>query len=337
MQSTENKLIQLLETQGKAFISGQKISDELNISRSAVWKRMKALEKAGYQIEARRNVGYRLLKTSDELNEYSLKWGLQTEWLGHQVIHKSTTESTQIIAHEIAEKSPSAAHGTVVIADEQTESVGRQRREWLSTKDKGIWMSFILKPNIYPYEAPQFTLLTATVLADVFHHVTKVTPKIKWPNDIFIKDRKISGILTEMKAEQDDVQYVIIGIGINVNQTVEDFPEPLNKRATSLRMETEKSWSRIQIVQEILQGFEEQYNEYLEEGFSGVKRKWESYGYRMGRKIKIRSGKDQWLAKFIGVAEDGALLTEGSNGEVQKIYSAEIDWYGGDQSDVKSE
>lgn len=337
MQSTDNQLIRLLYEQGQAFISGQRISEKLNISRSAVWKRMKALEEAGYKIEARPKVGYRLIQESKDLNEYSLKWGLKTKWLGHRVIHKKTTPSTQLIAHDLAEKSPADAHGTVVIANQQTESIGRQKRKWISEKDKGIWMSFILKPDIFPYQAPQFTLLTATVLADVLSEMTSVAPKIKWPNDLFIKNRKIAGILTEMKAEQDHVQYVIIGTGININQEADDFPDHLIHRATSLKRETNQTWSIIKIAQEILQCFEKQYDQYLKNGFADIKNKWESYSYRMGEKINIRSADKEWQATFIGVAEDGALLTERQNGEVEKVYSAEIDWFKGEESYVKSE
>src|SRR5690554_2579049 len=216
MQSTRNKLIHLLANNDDQYISGQKLSEMLHISRSAIWKQMKNLEKAGYEIEGKPNQGYRILSFPDDLSEYTLQWGLDTEWIGKKIIHKQTTTSTQIVAHKLAQEN--CEHGTIVIADEQTKGKGRMNRPWHSSKKKGIWMSIILRPAILPYRAPQLTLLTATVLADVINEHIGIRPQIKWPNDILINNKKTAGILTEMQAEQDQIQYVVIGVGLNVNQ-----------------------------------------------------------------------------------------------------------------------
>lgn len=325
MQSTRDQLIQLLKKHDGAYISGQMLSEKLNISRSAVWKQMKGLEKAGYQIEGKTNRGYRILSYPNNINAYTLQWGLSTKWIGQKIVHKETTASTQIIAHQLAQDN--AAHGTVVIADEQTAAKGRMNRSFYSKKNKGIWMSIVLRPPIFPYQAPQFTLLTATVLADVIADHIGIRPQIKWPNDILMGGKKLAGILTEMQAEQDSIQYIVIGIGLNVNQDQIHMPNDIKDKATSLHMETNKSWNLLEISQKILQTFEERYTNYIDNGFHSIKNKWESYGYKIDKTISIKTSQDSWQATFLGIAEDGALLTKTDKGKIEKVYSAEIDWF----------
>lgn len=325
MSSTRNKLIELLSENPTNYISGQYLSEKLNISRSAIWKHMNELKKDGYVIEAKARKGYRIVSFPNKLSENTLVWGLNTKWLGKTIIHKESIPTTQRLAHELA--LDGAKHGTVVIADEQTEGKGRVDRKWHSEKGQGIWMSIILRPNILPYLAPQLTLLTATVLADVIDRLTEVRPQIKWPNDILINDKKMAGILTEMQAEQDQVLYVIIGIGININHTKDDFSDELLTKATSLRIETEKKWDMLPIIQEILETFENKYSNFLEQGFDPVKQDWENYGFRLKERLHIKSGNKEWEGIFLGIAEDGALLARKEDGTIEKVYSAEISWF----------
>lgn len=325
MSSTRRRLINILQQNQQSYISGQRLADQLNISRNAIWKHMRELENDGYMIEAAPRLGYRIIDVPNKVSENTIKWGLKTDWLGKRIIHKRSVTSTQIIAHELAQKG--AEHGTVVIADEQTEGRGRMRRPWDSKNADGIWLSIILRPKIPPFLAPQLTLLTATVLADLLKDETKIIPKIKWPNDLLIEERKVSGILTEMQAEQDQVLYVIIGIGINVNQKMSDFKESVQQRATSLYEETGQTWSRRQLIQQLLLKFEHSFAAYLGEGFANVKQKWESYGFRMNEKINIKTINKSFASTFLGIAEDGALLIKGASGEPEKLYSGEIEWF----------
>jgi BirA family biotin operon repressor/biotin-[acetyl-CoA-carboxylase] ligase len=325
MESTRNKLIELLANNQDDYISGQVLSDKLKISRSGIWKHMKELEKDGYTIEGKSKKGYRILSYPDKLSENTLQWGLNSKWIGKRIIHKHSTPSTQIIAHQAA--SEGASHGTVIIADEQTEGKGRMDRHWHSDKGNGIWLSIIVRPEILPYQAPQLTLLTATVLADVLRKFASVTSLIKWPNDILINNRKTAGILTEMQAEQDRIQYVVIGIGINVNQEESDMPKDIAHRATSLKIETNQHWQLRELVQHILITFENTYDSYMKNGFPEIKDKWESFGFKIGENISIKTMRNEWDATFIGIAADGALLTKSADGTIKKLYSAEIDWF----------
>lgn len=329
MQSTRNKLIHLLANNESRFVSGQMLSEKLNISRSAVWKQMRNLEKAGYKIEAKPNQGYRILSYPDNISEYTLQWGLQTDWIGKRIIHKETTTTTQLDAHQLAQEN--CEHGTIVIADEQTKGKGRMNRPWHSSKKKGIWMSIILRPKIPPYRAPQLTLLTATVLAEVINDYIGIQPQIKWPNDILINGKKTAGILTEMQAEQDQIQYVVIGLGLNVNQLEQDLPNTIGYKATSLQIETSKQWNLRKIIQNFLTTFEKHYTSYIAEGFGKIKSKWENYGYKIGEPIWIITPQGSNQVIFLGIAEDGALLIKDKQDEVKSIYSAEIDWFKGDK------
>ena len=325
MASTRNKLIQILSENTDTYISGQEISEKLNISRNSVWKHMKALERDGYEIEGIPRKGYRIIKTPDKVSDNTIKWGLETEWLGHSIIHKPTGTSTQNLLHQAAQED--APHGTVAILDEQTEGRGRMRRKWQSASNKGMWMSILLRPEIPPQEAPQLTLLTATVLADVLKHEWNVEPMIKWPNDLLLDKKKVAGILTEMQAEQDQIQYVVIGIGLNINHTEDDLPETVSYPATSLYLETGELWSIQDIIQYFLHRFEKAYDEFLLHGFSTVKEKWESYGFKIGKQIKIKTMNDEKDAIFQGIADDGALLIRDETGGTKKMYSGEIQWF----------
>ncbi|WP_176447115.1 biotin--[acetyl-CoA-carboxylase] ligase [Lentibacillus sp. CBA3610] len=324
MEPTRNRLIELLETSDYEYVSGQFLSDKLHISRSAIWKHMKELEKDGYIIEGVPRKGYRIVKSPDKISANTLHWGLKTNWLGKNIIHKPTTKSTQLIAHQAAQEN--AEHGTVIIADEQTEGKGRMERRWHSSKHKGIWMSIILRPSILPSAAPQLTLLTATVLADVITEQTTAEAKIKWPNDLLIDGKKTAGILTEMQAEQDRIHYIVVGIGLNVNQTSDEFPGIINDRAASLKSATGEDQPIVPLIQQLLLKFERSYDTFMHHGFSKVQTKWESYGYRIGETIRIRTNHKVLEAAFTGVAEDGALLIETGEGS-QKIYSGEIEWF----------
>lgn len=327
MQSTRSKLIQLLANNksNDGFISGQDLSNQLNITRSAIWKHMNELKKDGYIIEGKARKGYRIISFPNKLSDNTIKWGLETEWLGQTIHHYTSLDSTQKTAHQFAKDG--APHGTVVIADKQTSGIGRMDKDWYSENDQGIWMSFILRPNILPFQAPQLTLLTATVLANVLTHLIDITPQIKWPNDILLNSKKIAGILTEMQAEQDQVRYIIVGIGINVNQSFESFHKTIKHRATSIKIETEKELNKLTLTQLIFQDFEKKYNHYLQNGFANIKDEWEKYGFKLGHKLNIKLNEKEWTGKFTGIAEDGALLAENEDGEIEKIYSAEITWF----------
>ncbi|WP_181348284.1 biotin--[acetyl-CoA-carboxylase] ligase [Thalassobacillus sp. CUG 92003] len=324
MESTRTRLIALLEEQADDYISGQQLSDQLHISRTAVWKHMKELEKDGYEIEAVSRKGYRIVSSPDKVSLNTLQWGLKTEWVGKQLIHHRQIDSTQRMGHELAKQH--YPHGTVIIADEQLEGKGRMERNWYSPQGEGIWMSFLLRPELPPVHAPQLTLLAAAAVAEVLAETCQVTPQIKWPNDVLIDHKKMAGILTEMQAEHDHIQYVVLGMGINMNQPADSLAEDIHYKATSLLIETGETWSLQFVTQALLEKFEQLYDLYMREGFPPIKSKWEAYGYRIGERVSISTMQEKWEGKLLNIEPDGALNAEGPDGEEKKLYSAEIHW-----------
>lgn len=327
MENTRKQLIDLLETRLDQYTSGQMLSDKLNISRAAVWKHMKELEKDGYRIEAIAGKGYMIVSHPQKISANTIKWGLHTDWLGQHVIHKPSVTSTQQIAHIAAMEG--AKNGTIIVADEQTEGKGRMDRSWHSAKNKGIWMSMILRPEILPTQAPQITLLAASALAELMERTIGVTPQIKWPNDILINHKKTAGILTEMQSEQDQIRYIVLGIGINVNHDPDEMPEDIRSLATSLKIESNQKWNIQTIIQEFLTIFEKEYDQFLATGFEQVKKKWERYGYKIGEVVPVQVGKELFDAKLIGIEADGALRVKKADSTEKVLYSAEIQWQGG--------
>ncbi|GAA0347822.1 bifunctional biotin--[acetyl-CoA-carboxylase] synthetase/biotin operon repressor [Bacillus carboniphilus] len=322
MYSNKQTLLSLFQEKQGTFLSGQAIADNLGCSRTAIWKYIDSLKKDGYEIEAVRNKGYRLVDQPNLVKEYEIQRDLHTKTLGKKVYYHDTVTSTQKIAHELAGQG--AQEGTLVIADQQESGRGRMDRQWYSPKGTGVWMSLILRPKLLPTQTPQFTLLTAVAVAQSIEEVTGITPDIKWPNDLLIRGKKCTGILTELQAEADQVRYMIIGIGINVNQDASDFPEELQEIATSLKMVKKQEIPRAKLVQEILRRLEKLYDLYIQLGFEPIKLLWESYSTTIGKTINARTMNRNIVGKAIGLSHDGVLLLEDEEGVQHRIYSADI-------------
>jgi BirA family transcriptional regulator, biotin operon repressor / biotin---[acetyl-CoA-carboxylase] ligase len=324
MQSQLRKdLLDAFTNAGGSYLSGQHIAELLGCSRTAVWKHIEELRKEGFELEAVRRKGYRIVKTPEKITADELRLGLKTKFIGKNVHHEESVDSTQKIAHRLAFEG--APEGTVIIAEEQLSGRGRMDRKWHSPKYTGIWMSIILRPNIPLPKAPQLTLLTAVAIVQGIHDITGVLPEIKWPNDILISGKKVTGILTELEAEADRINSVIIGIGMNVNQTKEDFPVELREIATSLLLENGEKVSRAELIKSIFINLEKLYLLYLEEGFLPIKLLWESYAISIGRMITARTLTHSIVGKAQGITDDGVLIIEDEQGKTHHVYSADIE------------
>ena len=218
------------------YVSGQELCEKFGVSRTAVWKAINQLKQAGYEIEAVQNKGYHIVSSPDILSRTELESNRKTTWVGEEIHYFDSTDSTNTRAKRLAEDG--AVHGTLVVADEQTGGRGRRGRAWESQKGVSIYMSLVLKPEIEPNHASMLTLITAMAVAGGIEKTTGLECKIKWPNDIVIHGKKVCGILTEMSTQMDYINYIVIGIGINVQN--ESFPEEIGEVATSLRIESGK-------------------------------------------------------------------------------------------------
>lgn len=322
MKSIRQQLVQYLLNHPD-YVSGEMLSRKLNVSRTAIWKHIEELRKEGYKIEAVRKQGYKLLAEPHDLSPSAITSRLSTQWLGQTLYYFPVISSTQTEAHRLAQEGTPS--GTVVVANAQEKGKGRFGRFWHSPSGTGLWFSFILRPTLPLNVMPQLTLLTAVAVLRGIKKVIDIPLTIKWPNDLLIDGKKVAGILTELKAETDQVHYVVIGIGLNVNQREDDFPEELRHLATSLAMEAGRPVSRKEVIIQVLNTWEEIYTQYVQEGFQPVKREWEAFSSTLGKRITAKIGQGDVTGIAKGIAQDGALELEDDRGRIHKIYSAHIE------------
>jgi BirA family transcriptional regulator, biotin operon repressor / biotin---[acetyl-CoA-carboxylase] ligase len=317
---------QLLEAFAEAngeFLSGQTLAKILGCSRTAVWKHIEELRKEGYQLEAVRKKGYRIVQAPDKVTENEIQFGLQTKRLGQTIYYEESVESTQKIAHRLSYEG--YPEGTLVISEEQVAGRGRMTRSWYSPKYTGIWMSLILRPNLPPQKAPQFTLIAAVAISQAIEEISGIEAEIKWPNDILIRGKKVTGILTELQADADKIHSIIIGMGVNVNQSSTDFAADIKPIATSIAIEAKKKIPRAQLVRRILEKLEIYYDLYMEEGFRPIKLMWESRAVSIGKNIIARTINGTIEGKALGITDEGILQLEDAQGIIHHIYSADIE------------
>lgn len=292
----------------QGYLSGEEISGQLNISRSAIWKYIQELRREGYDIIAVPHLGYRLAASPDKLLPQEVQYDLGTRVLGKRVIFYETIGSTMDAAFRLGIEG--APEGTVICADGQTQGKGRLGRTWSSPKGKGIYISVILRPPLPPADVAQLTLMSAVAVCEAVKEMTGIAAKIKWPNDLLAGDRKFAGILTELSAEMDRVRFVVAGIGINVSAPLSALPA----HATSLKNETKMKISRVELAQEILRRLEHWYDILKTEGFSSVLDQWKILSSTLGRHVRVvdQSGDVEGVA--VDLDEYGSLLIRKDSG-----------------------
>ncbi|MBI5124103.1 MAG: biotin--[acetyl-CoA-carboxylase] ligase [Candidatus Omnitrophica bacterium] len=319
----DEKILNILRHNKDSYISGEELTKLADISRAAIWKHIEKLREEGYEIEAVPHLGYKLLSIPDALIPSEIKWKLKTKILGREVISYKKVDSTNNIAYQLAEKG--IKEGVVILAEEQAKGKGRRGRSWVSPSKGGIYMSCILKPAISPVEIPKITLLAAVAVAKAIRLITGLEVLIKWPNDIFLDGKKLCGILTEMKAEQDSVGFVVIGIGVNVTTPIKNLP----KGASSLKEELrragmEASISRIELTKKILEILEEYYNLLIKKGFKPIIDAWKDLSAMIGSRVKIILPNRSFEGQVHDIDPDGALVVRLDSGVLEKVSSGDV-------------
>lgn len=324
----KTKILQALRRNQDTYVSGQELCEQFGVSRTAVWKAIKQLKEAGYEIAAVQNRGYRLIAVPDILSQSEIASQLHTKWMGHDVRYFDEIDSTNTAAKRIAEEADSADwHGTVVVADKQTAGRGRRGRGWNSPLGTGLFFSVLLKPEINPGNASMLTLVKGMAAVKGIMEVTGLRPQIKWPNDVVINGKKIVGILTEMSAQVDYVNHIVVGTGINVNQT--EFPEEIAGMATSLKLELQETGknltiSRAQILGAVLLQFERYYEIYLRtQDLSVLMDEYNSMLANCGRAVRVLDPLGEYEGTALGIDERGKLLVD-KDGEICKVSSGEV-------------
>jgi len=318
---TKDELLRYLREEQGNWISGEKVSRRIGVSRSAIWKQVSRLRQEGYVIRSSSKKGYLFLGTPEMLLPAEIREGIGTEVFGRkEIVYFPELDSTNRKAKELAAEG--APEGTLVVAEEQTRGRGRIGRSWHSPFQTGIYMSLILRPKLPPNEAPKITLVTGVAVAEALLAVTPLKPDIKWPNDILVRGRKICGILTETSTEMDAIDFVVVGVGMNVN--TREFPDDLKEIATSVSLETGKTFDRVMLMREFLRQFEHLYTTFLHSGFESIGKRWSELSILLGKDVSVHMIDRTCKGRVMELDRDGALIIKGEHGELEKIYSGDI-------------
>lgn len=313
----QEKIINYLRNR-QSYVSGEEISRRLGISRQGFWKHVHNLRELGYQIEAIPHLGYKITAFPDRLFPYEISHALDTKVIGKKIYYFDELASTMDVAHQLAIKN--TQEGTVIIAEAQKAGRGRLGREWSSPKYKGIYFSLIIKPDILPQEVTLLTLLSAVSVCEAIKNVSGLDCQIKWPNDILIENKKVCGILTEINAESDLVHYVVIGIGINVNNDKKN----LIPHSTSLKEEKGSDINRIDLICGIFKSMERNYNFFKKKQLETIINKWKEFSLTLGKRIRVSYHNRQLEGEAVDIDQDGSLLLRKDNGILQKISAGDI-------------
>lgn len=310
----------LLEHQG-SYISGEDISVILGVSRTAVWKQINNLKEEGYVIESAHSQGYQLIEKPDIISAEELKILLNGTFTKEINIFKELSSTNDFAKTRANEGSPEA---TLVVAEKQSSGRGRMGRPWVAPAGSGIWLSLVLRPAIMPAQAAQLTFVSAVAVCQAVREFTGLKATIKWPNDLMLEDKKICGILTELSAEIDRINHVVVGIGLNVNQKKEDFSSDIRDKATSLFLASGRRYRRLDLLVNILKIYDDIYHKYQKQGFSYILEKWRELNSTLGYDVNVISQEETYHGQAVDIDEEGQLVVKTSYGELRYVMVGDI-------------
>lgn len=317
-----DEILEFLRKNKGSFTSGQSMSEACQVSRTAVWKHIEVLRSKGYKIESFTKRGYRLLEEPDLVSPLEMEDILTTETFGRTYEYIERTESTNREARRLAEEG--TPEGTVVITEEQVAGRGRLNRGWFSPYAKGLWFSVVLRPTFPPIEAPKCTLMAAVALIKAFRELGLTTAGIKWPNDIMVHGRKLVGILTEMSGSMEAIDYIVMGIGINISSQLKDFPEELQSIGTSFAVEGVQV-DRRHALDVILRCLETQYKNVCTEGFDSTLEEWKLYSITLNKDVTVKAPGEDYIGHAVDLDRDGNLIVErADNGQVERVVAGDV-------------
>ncbi len=314
----DDKILNYFKRQEEGYISGEELSRELGISRAAVWKHIENLRQEGYCIEAFPHLGYKMISIPDRLTEIELKWGLKTDIIARKIYSYKETSSTNDAAHNLA--AGGEKEGSVVVAESQTAGRGRMGRSWVSPKSKGAYFSVILRPDISPKEVSSITLFSALSVAKTIKEMAGLAAFIKWPNDVFINNKKICGILTEMNAETDKINFVIIGIGVNINTKEELLP----KGATSIMEARGAEISRLELVKGIFKNMDKYYKLFKNGQIAEIIKEYKEFSNFLGKRVQVTYHNAKLEGYAIDVDREGALILRMDSGLNERVMAGDV-------------
>ena len=315
-------LLTLLAENSTIVISGAKIAKEIGVTRQQVWRWIEKLRALGVRVKGHPRSGYHIERVPGILVPQMLSHRLYGTPFARRIYHFFKIDSTNSVAMRLGESGE--PHGTIVLAEEQTAGRGRAGRTWTSEKSAGIYCSILLRPPIPPAHAPLLTLVAGLAARDAAAEDLDTLPDIRWPNDLLVGGRKVCGILTEMHAEPDRIHYAVIGIGMNVNQT--KMPEELSDIATSLRIETGKIHSRLELLIRLLRSVDRYYNQFLADGAAPILRRFaEVSSYFKGKRVRITTATETFTGTTAGLEPSGVLRVARDDGrEIVPVLSGDV-------------
>ena len=321
-QTTLDKIVTLLKSHQSEFLSGEKLSKSLSLSRAAVWKNIKKLKSLGYKIESRPKSGYRLQQSTDLLVPWEVSDGLQTDIIGRKIYYFGTIDSTQNFAIELAKRPHE--NGSLVIADRQTQGRGRLNRKWVSPKG-GVWMSILLRPNFEPSYTSLFPMATSLALAVSIEKTLKIKTELKWPNDVTIKGNKVAGILIDASVESNKIDYLIIGIGINFKINPSTISKSIKQKKYGIATLISKDQGKrpAELVQQFLLELEKTYNNILTGNVGTIRKEWIKRSSTIGKNVTITTTTGTLKGKVTGIDKTGALILS-RNGIVQHVLAGDM-------------
>ncbi len=312
-----------MRKQPERVVSGEELRAVLKVSRTAVWKQINQLRISGYIIESLPAQGYRLIAVPDDkLVPTEISTGLTFKRIGTNIICYQEVDSTNVNAFQLAENGEK--EGTVIVADSQRRGKGRLGRDWESPAGVNIYCSIILRPDIFPLNAFQLTFLSAVAVARTIENISVLKTVIKWPNDILINGRKVAGLLNEMSAETEKVNFLILGIGVNLNMRNEQFPDTLRHPSSSLFIESGLVYARNVFLRRLLAELDELYDDYLSNGYQNIRNEWQARCNLIGRKIKVDCNGIILIGDVIGTDDFGALLLKVDDGSSTRILAGDV-------------
>ncbi len=314
-------LLTLLAENATIIISGARMAREIGVSRSTVWRWVERLRELGVRVKGQHSTGYFLEEVPDILTPDLLRKRMKGSLFGKRLYHFFKTDSTNRVAMELGYAGE--PEGAVVLAEEQTAGRGRAGRSWHSERGTGIYATLLLRPNLSPVSAPLLTMLAGLSSRAAIQAQTGLSAELKWPNDLLLNGAKLGGILTEMHAEPSLVRFVVIGLGINVNQ--QKFPPDITGPATSLRKESGKAHSRLELLVRLLTQFETDYNRFLREGPSYVVERFQQESdFARGKRVKVESGRETYFGKTDGLSPEGLLCVQKDDGQVVTVIAGDV-------------
>ena len=314
----EEKVLSALKARPGIHVSGEEMSRMSGVSRTAIWKEIEKLRAEGYKILAQPHAGYQLVGIPDRLLPQELQWNLHTKRIGTNLHAYEETNSTMDIAQRLA--SSGEPEGSVVVAEGQSRGRGRLGRSWHSPKGKGIYTSIILRPKVTLAEAPLITLMAAVALARAVQSSAGLKPEIKWPNDVMLKGKKIAGILTELNAELNRVNFIIVGIGLNVNTPKSALPA----HATSLAEEAGHRVDRVAVARALFTELDKAYTQFLQKDFDSLLTAWRGFADFLGKRIKAVVQGRSVDGQAMDVDSSGALLIRTDTGFVERVSAGDV-------------